>query len=89
MTDMTMNLKIDAAVQKRNFSREFTSNLFPVLSSCQRCHSGFGSNQEKSKEGKTTYYFTLCTVRRREDNCKEDPRSGMHMWMRKKGEMKG
>lgn len=77
MTDMTMNLKIDVAVQKRNFSREFTSNLFPVLSSCQRCHSGFGSNQEKSKEGKTKYYFTICIVRKREDNCKEDPRSGM------------
>lgn len=82
-TDMTMGLKIAVAVQKRNFPGEFTSKVFSVLSSCQKHHSGFGNNQGKCKEWKAKYYFAICTVRRREGNCKDGPRCGM--WLRKKG----
>lgn len=86
---MTMGLKIDVAVQKRNFSGEFTSNFFSVHSSCQKHNSGFRSNQEKSKEGKIKYYFAICTVRRREGNCKEDARCVTACVDEEKGVMKG
>lgn len=84
-----MCLKIDVAVQKRNFSAEFTSNFFfSVLNSCQKCILGFRSNQQKSKEGKTKYYFAICTVRRREGNCEEDARCVMARVDEEKGVMK-
>lgn len=85
-TEMTMGLKIAAAVQKRNCSGQLTSNFCSAFSSCQKCHSGFRNNQEKSKEWKIKYYLPSVLLEERERATARRIRGvEWHTWMRKKG----
>lgn len=84
-TDMTMGLKIAAAVQKRNSSGQLTSNFCSALSSCQKCHSGFRSNKRAKNERSSIILPSVLLEEGETATARRIQGVEWHTWMRKKG----